>query len=147
MPSFPYHRSFSARGWRPLGTNAFAAAHGMGDFPGLNTLVTLTTPNPTPACSWTDNIWPSQACSLAKGTQQIQSVPARAAAANAAAVAAGENPPYDVAAIQAAADTGSTALAAEVPQLFSTPVSLADLSTWPWWMWAAGGFLLWKSLK
>jgi hypothetical protein len=98
-------------------------------------------PLPRPAaCSWYDYIWPTQACSLALGQQQIQSVPANAAAANAAAVAAGMPAPYTVPAIQAAADVGSEAFAAENTMIFNPPPS-TDPSTWPWYYWAliAGG--------
>ena len=105
---------------------------------------TVATSLPRPAaCSWTDYIWPSAACSLALGQQQIQSVPANAAAANAVAIAAGMAPPYDVAMIQAVADQQTTAFAGDNATIFTqtTAVSLSDPSTWPWYYWAllAGG--------
>jgi hypothetical protein len=78
--------------------------------------------------SW---LFPSESSSLAEGTAQIQSVPANAAAANAAAVAAGIPAPYNVAAIQAAADQQSGAFAQENAQLWAANTG------WPWYYWAA----------
>ena len=108
-------------------------------FPTTPSLNNQSLPRPA-ACSWTDYIWPSQACSLALGQQQIQSVPANAVAANAAAVAAGLPAPYDVPAIQAAADGGSVVFVGENALLFNPPPSI-DPNTWPWYYWAliAGG--------
>jgi hypothetical protein len=144
-------------GVRRLGyTNPFAAAHGLGDVPidpsGDTSFMypdvsVNNEPLPTPAsCAWW-NPFSSSTCSLAAGQQQVQSVVSNAKAANDVAVAAGMPPPYDVAKIQAAANAGSAALAKEVPQLFSTPISLTDPSTWPWWMWAAGGYVAARALK
>jgi len=74
-------------------------------------------------------------------------VPANAAAANAAAVAAGLPAPYDVTAIQAAADQQTANFVANNQTIWSAPVafSLASPSTWPWYMWVGiigGGYLL-----
>ena len=105
----------------------------------------------TPNTSWWDYFFPSQSGSLAAGTAQIQSVPANAAAANAAAIAAGLPPPYNVPQIQAAANQQSAAFAAEIPALWAAPPpNLKDPSTWPWYYWAAlayGGFLLVQAVK
>jgi hypothetical protein len=77
-------------------------------------------------------LFPSAGTSLGTGTAQIQSVPANAAAANAAA---GQQV-YDVAAIQAAADEASSAFAGENQQLWDY-YNPQDPSTWPWYYWAA----------
>ncbi len=100
----------------------FVRSHGLGQFY-------------TGESVW-DEIWPTQADSLAAGTAQIQSVPANAAAANAAAVAAGQPPPYNVPAIQAAADLQTQSFTAEIPQLWAVT---SDPSTWPWYYWLAIG--------
>jgi hypothetical protein len=108
-------------------------------------------PLPRPAaCSFLDYIWPSQACSLALGQQQIQSVPSNAAAANAAAAGAGLPAPYSVPQIQAVADQQTAAFSASVPSLFATAATLNDPSTWPWYYWAGlafGAFLLVEAVK
>ena len=93
--------------------------------------------------SW---LFPSESSSLAAGTAQIQSVPANAAAANAAAVAAGIPAPYDVAAIQAAADQQSAAFAGENAQIWE----YSTVATWPWYYWvaiAAGAIWVYGELK
>jgi hypothetical protein len=95
---------------------------------------------------WFADWWPTQSSSLASGTAQIQSVPANAAAANAAAVAAGQPAPYNVAAIQAVADQQSGQFAAENAQIWNT----ANNASWPWYYWvaiAAGAIWVYGELK
>jgi hypothetical protein len=82
-------------------------------------------------------LWPTAGGSLSQGTAQIQSVPANAAAANAAAESAGLAPPYDVASIQAAANTAAANFAAENQSIWSYGNNPSDPSTWAWYVWAA----------
>ena len=94
-------------------------------------------------CSWWDDIWPSQACALARGQQQINSVAINAAAANDAAVAAGQPAPYNVPQIQAAANQQAQAFAAENALIFNPPGSNSnDPANWPWYYWVLGGGVL-----
>jgi len=90
-------------------------------------------------------LWPSASGSLASGTAQIQSVPDNAAKANAAAVAAGLPAPYNIAAIQTAADQQTAAFQPENTALFA--VSPLDPTTWPWYYWVGIGFALWYLKK
>src|ERR1700691_2100740 len=95
-----------------------------------------------PSVSWSDisqYLWPTAGGSLAQGTAQIQSVPANAAAANAAAIAAGLPAPYNTAAIQAAANQAVQQFAQENQQLWSTDPDPNDPTTWPWYYWLAIG--------
>ena len=104
---------------------------------------------PTPsACSWWNSIWPSEACSLALGQQQIQnSVPANAAAANAIAIANGQPPPYDIPFIQSVANQQAAAFAGDNATIFNSAPSLTDPSTWAWYYWAAGALGLFLLVK
>lgn len=159
MPSVRYDKSMYAVGWRPQGTNPFAAAHGMGGVftrrggetlhglgdAGTELYSAIAFPGSPSGCSTWNLFSPSAACSLPTDISQVQSVPQNAINANAAAVAAGLPPPYDIDQIQAAADAGSAALAKEVPELFKP--SISDPSTWPWYAWAGIGFVGLKVLK
>jgi hypothetical protein len=81
------------------------------------------------ACSWWDDIWPSEACSLALGQQQIQSVPANAAAAG--------YPAPVVQATQAAADQQTVEFAADNAAIWHPPTN--NPGSWPWYYWLAIG--------
>lgn len=94
--------------------------------------------------------WPTATGSLSAGVAQIQSVPDNAANANAAAVAAGLPPPYDVASIQSVADQQIAAFGQDNQTIFNPPPTPNDPTTWPWYYWAGiigGGFLLFADLK
>jgi hypothetical protein len=82
-------------------------------------------PRPS-ACSWYDYIWPTEACSLALGQQQIQQVPINAASAG--------YPVPVVAATQDTANQQSQDFAVDNALIFNPPTSSA--STWPWYYWA-----------
>jgi hypothetical protein len=102
---------------------------------------------PTSGGDVVDEFWnwviASESTSTALGKASIQSVVTNAQAANAAAQANGQPPPYDIAAIQAEANRQTQAFVAEVPQLWKP--DLKDPSTWPWYYWAGiiGVGILW----
>jgi hypothetical protein len=109
------------------------------------------------ACSWWDDIWPSQACIIARGQQQIAEVPT-----NAAAVAA-----YYAATQPGSVQAANAAAAAQIAQNFAAtqiatvPSDVASIENYystsggglvpftiPWWAWAlAAGFGLWAIAK
>jgi hypothetical protein len=86
--------------------------------------------------------WPTEASSEASGVASIQSVPANAAAANAAA---GTNV-YNIPAIQAAADANTSQYIGENAQIWSTAGSTSPLSM-PWWAWALGAAVIVLALE
>lgn len=92
-----------------------------------------TLPRPA-ACSWYDYIWPTEACSLALGQQQINQVAVNAASAG--------YPASVVAAVQSTAADQSADFAVDNSLIFNPPTN--SPSTWPWYYWAllAGGALL-----
>jgi hypothetical protein len=105
-------------------------------YPAAGPSTTNNNPLPRPAaCSWYDYIWPTEACSLALGQQQIQQVAVNAASAG--------YPADVVAATQAAADEQSAGYAADNAVIFNPPIG-PQPSTWPWYYWAllAGGVFL-----
>lgn len=82
-------------------------------------------------------LFPSAASSTAAGQAEIGSVVTNAIAANNAAIAAGIPAPYDIPTIQAAALAQGGAYALEVQKLYAP--SIADPTTWPWYVWLGIG--------
>lgn len=114
--------------------------------------------DPLANCSWWDQLmyqwgFGNLSCMTpsanAAGIAQIQSVVTNATAANAAAVAAGQPAPYNIAAIQQVANQQAAQVPADTANVLKFYANNNPLTTTgvgiPWWVWAilgGGGLLL-----